>query len=473
MLWWTLVACGGCGGPGVDSPDADSAVESRPDSPPDSDEPPVIRNVLLVIADDFGVDAASFDPADPCYAHGPVEGDPVMPNVAELCRSGVVFTQAWAQPTCSPSRASLLTGRLPYRTGVGGPVREDDAIKISADELTLPRALELSGTGHATTNIGKWHLSIDPDDPNRLGWDHFAGLLYGTLESYDAWEKNDDGALSLETAYATTWAIDEATAWIDNRAEDEPWVVWLAMNAPHTPFHVPPEDLHDRDLPPFEEGMDSAPYVAAMSEAMDHELGRLFTHLKDTGQWEETVVVFVGDNGTERGVYDDPFPDGRQKGTVTVGGTWVPLIVVGPGIEGGRELDALVGVEDLFPTILELLGVNLPALLSDQGVLIDGRSLVPLLDGSTTSSQRDYLTAHLFFDRAAIVEGAHGIRDEQWGLLCAETERSALFDLSVDPYMLNDLSGDEDYEATLVRMRGALRTRVHAPVCPNDEDEAE
>ena len=116
-----------------------------------------------------------------------------MPNIASLCANGLRFTNAWATPTCSPTRASMLTGTHPYQHGVTGPLTAESELAIPLDSWTLPRALRDGGTGYATANIGKWHISLGADDPNTVGWDHYAGVIGGGLGNYSRWERTVNG----------------------------------------------------------------------------------------------------------------------------------------------------------------------------------------------------------------------------------------------------------------------------------------
>ena len=206
------------------------------------------RNVLLVILDDLGVDSAE------CYAGA---GDvAVMPNLRALCDGGLVFDRVWSNPTCSP----MLTSKYGFRTGIGQPVSDTD-VGLRSDELTLPMALATEGIRSA--NIGKWHLAgTDAQSaethPNDAGYEHYAGSPAGGLPDYEQWRRVVDGSVRRETGYATTVAVSDALAWIDD--QDGPWFTWVAFNAPHTPFHLPPRDLHSRDdLPGTTEDIEARP----------------------------------------------------------------------------------------------------------------------------------------------------------------------------------------------------------------------
>lgn len=190
----------------------------------------------MVVADDFGVDAS------PCYGVG--EEKPTMPTLESLCESGLVFDQAWVNTECTPTRATMLTGRYGIRTGVGSV----DAT-LPESQTTIQRLLT-ERTGYATAVIGKWHVGgrpqqVEPDHPNQLGVPYYAGFLSGALEDYARWPLTVNGETHEETTYATTKFTDLALDWI--KEQNGPWLTWLAYTAPHTPFHLPPADLHARD----------------------------------------------------------------------------------------------------------------------------------------------------------------------------------------------------------------------------------
>jgi arylsulfatase A-like enzyme len=347
---------------------------------------------------------------------GDVTNDPVMPNVARLCAEGVRFDTMWAMPTCSPFRATVMTGMLPDDHGVGSALLQSGSLDPTSH--TLARALD---DQVRTGLIGKWHVSMDPHDPLRAGWDHYAGVIAGTLDDYRDWERVQDGLAERVTDYATTRHVDDAMTWLDQG--DDPWLLWLAFTAPHAPFHVPPPELFtSADPGPWVADQPAAAHVAVMSEALDAELGRLLDHLDARGELDETYVIFVGDNGTARQAVDaPPYSPTRAKGSLYEGGLAVPLLIWGPGIEPGSS-DALVMAADLYPTVLELLGQDGPD--------VDGRSLVPCLSGDC-APHAHIVAAHFCYDEHFSMEG-WAIRDRDHKLLCGEDGERVLYQVSVD-----------------------------------------
>jgi arylsulfatase B len=339
-------------------------------------------NVLLIIADDIGIDSLSGfnDEAGASFAP--------TPTLDQLQLNGVSFDRFYAYPTCSPTRAALMTGRHAFRTGVTAP--EDN--RLQSNDFTLPENLTAAGViGDRMACIGKWHLGGDNDAPNTIGgWPHYSGALGGGLNSYTQWTKVVNGSSSVTTNYATSDGVDDALAWIAGQ-ESEPWFLWLAFNAPHTPLHRPPEELHDYNGLSETAESDSREHYEAMVQAMDTEIGRLLAAIDLT----QTTVIFMGDNGTPRGVLQPPYSGNHSKGSIYEGGVRVPMIVAGeqvhPDLAGTRS-NTLVHVCDLFGTILGLFGVAenevVPAALT-----LDSHSFFPLLRDGVFTNERDVVYA--------------------------------------------------------------------------------
>lgn len=386
-----------------------------PTSPP----PP---GLLLVVADDFGVDVSAG------YADfAGVERAP-QPTIEALAARGRVFERAWANPLCSPSRAGLLTGRYAHRHGVGESVSETSP-GLSLDERLLPAAIAATGATIPTAAFGKWHLAGTDnggaEHPNRAGFSHFAGALGGELDDYNRWERTVDGETSTVGTYATTRVVDDARRWID--AQGEPWFALVAFHAPHTPIHAPPAALHDRsDCPEGPVGSDAVPCFRAMIQAMDHELGRLLE-----GLHPDTTVIFLGDNGTWDEVDQGAWPEGHAKSSLYLGGAWVPLIIAGPEVEPGRSA-ALVDLVDLFPTSLELLGLSVEAAV-DPLRPIDGVSLLPHLRDAAVVHPRAFQLSEWFGSRADRAESGQAIGDGRLKRIRFRSGEERLFDIQVDP----------------------------------------
>jgi arylsulfatase A-like enzyme len=226
------------------------------------------------------------------------------------------------------------------------------------------------------------------DHPNLSGFDRFAGSMGNLYDArhddgghygYYRWERVEDGAVSLETRYATTVTVDDALDAIATLPE--PWLVYVAFNAPHRPLDAPPPELGTYGDLSSEE--DDHVLYDAVVEALDTEIGRLLDTV-DPDVLERTTIFFMGDNGTERRAIREPWDPRRGKDTPFEGGSNVPLLVTGPLVEHpGTESDAFVHVVDLFPTIEAIAG------LAPDGVERDGLSLLPLLADPGAAWPRD------------------------------------------------------------------------------------
>ena len=397
------------------------------------------HNVLLIIGDDMGVEMLE--------RYGAGDDYPPTPNINQLFDQGVFFRHAWAAPICSPTRATMLTGRYGFRTGVGTIVGgTDGGTSLRPQEFTLPEALQTDVvSGYATANIGKWHLTRRGqglDMPNQMGYDHYSGVFTGGLGNYESWTKTMNGVDEQVTNYATTENVDDAIAWlnIQNNAQ-RPWFLWLAFNAPHTPFHKPPDEtLHSFDhLPGDQADIDANPfpYYKAAIEAMDSEIGRLLDALPPAIR-DNTTIIFIGDNGTPGQVVQPPYNPRDAKGRIYEEGINVPLVIAGPKVvDPGRESTALVNSVDVYATVLELMGIDLETALP-AATTLDSVSMVPYLQNIEGANQRDWIFSERFAPNAPASDGKT-IRDAQFKLLRFDNGTAEFYDLTQDPFENNDL----------------------------------
>jgi len=396
------------------------------------------RNVLLIVADDLGVDRVG------AYAEHPDPGR--TPNIDRLARSGVLFRNAWADPVCSSTRAMILTGRYGFRTGIGTSIRpEGSGHALPIEEHTLPEVLR-SGTGEAyrTIAVGKWHLGsgavAGPLHPLKSGFHAHVGSL-GNLfdpDDYFAWQRSVNGVVEAHEVYATSDAANEALRAI--RGLPEPWLVYLAFNAPHRPLHAPPDDLHTFELSGDPEDT-PALHAKAMVEAMDTEIGRVLAGFPE-GVLARTTILFVGDNGTLGEASEPPSDPERGKDTLYEGGVNVPLIACGAGVPArGAECAALLDATDLFATVAELAGVDWRAEVPAE-VEVDSVSLVPYLSDPARASRRAWVYAEKFRPNGPgpWAEHRQAIRGPRYKLIRSRPEdQSELYDLQRDPRERHDL----------------------------------
>ncbi len=437
------------------------------------DDPP--HNVILIIADDLGVDNSGL--------YNTVDSTAPTPNIDAMAEHGVQFMNAWTYPICSSTRSTLITGRYGFRTGIGGLVSGGHP-GILLDEFTLPKAMDAaSGSTIAHANIGKWHIGSNvtggADSPNVMGYDHFSGILRGGIQDYYSWDKLVNGVTTSTTTYATTELVNDAISWLDvqNDAEKQ-WFLWLAFNAPHTPFHLPPADLHSFDsLSGDESDINANPqdYYFAAIEAMDTEIGRLLDSLPADVR-ANTSVIYIGDNGSPGRVTNGDLQSSHAKGSLFNGGTHVPFVISSTKtINPNRQFEGVVNSVDLYPTILELMGIDINAILPE-GLVIDGQSLVPALMDTRQATQRTSIYAETF-DLGEAGNGEQSIRNVKYHFkLNNVTDEEAFFDLSADPFeRTNLLDGtlndeEEDNYCALYRdLTDLLSTGegVPVPTLPN------
>ncbi len=388
------------------------------------------NNILLIIADDYGVDSSSL------YNTNAGAVLPPTPNINSLAAQGMIFRDAYAYPVCSPTRACILTGQYGFRTGVGDVIENSPALSTSL--WTLPRALNNAATGHVMAQFGKWHLGGGLNGPqNTGGWTHFSGALFGALANYTNWTKNVNGINMMNyTNYATSDVVDDALTWINAQATNR-WFAWVAFNAPHTPLHKPPTHLAPSyaSLPGTTTHIKNNPllYYNAMVEAMDTEIGRLLAAVN----LSNTCVIFVGDNGTPENVLQPPYPSGHGKGSLYEGGTKVPLVVAGaPVTSPGQTNDTPVHVVHLFATILELAGTSASA-VAPTNVTLDSRSFASALMGGTESDQLVYGEQ---FGTPAGTKDGRSLRDTRYKLIRLNDGHDEFYDLQTDPAELTDLN---------------------------------
>ena len=404
LMALSLIACSSdSGGYSDNSVDPIIAPESYP-------------NILLIIADDMGRDA-TFG-----FSEGSLK--PITPHINSIKNNGITFQNFWSYPTCSPTRASIITGKYGYRTGVkwAGDV-------LPSTEQSLQKYIkEETGSRYNSAVIGKWHLSGNNSSLNRaaFGIDYYAGLMGGGLQNYFQWNLTNDQGTNLQSGYSSKIFTDLAMDWVG--AQDQPWFLWLAYNAPHTPFHKPPSIMHNQgELTNYSEGIDPMPYYLAAIEAMDFQIGRLINGLTQEER-DNTIILFMGDNGTPNEVGQSPYPDNAVKGSLYQGGINVPLFVSGKGVQRtGNDYNLLTST-DLFSTIAQLAGVD-----SDE--IHDSKSFMNLL--TADDGQRAFQYSEMESPNAS----KWAISNGDYKLIVRANGAQELYDLVSDPYESENLIG--------------------------------
>lgn len=326
---------------------------------------PPAENVLVIVADDFGWSERA-----------------LLTSLDEIASRGVTFERFYAWPLCSPTREALLHGELPRRTGVGGIVRAHDGDAQPVDRLSLPEAL-----GWRSALIGKGHLGRADVLPGCLtsGFlaDGFEHWLAGSPESinrphagaghYD-WFRVDDAAENAHAStYSTAAQLAEFCSWWPNGGG----FCLLAWSAPHSPYDVPPGGTSKTSTRAYYEQS-----IAYLDGAMDEVLAQV--------DWEETLVIFLGDNGTPNDARPTGTPAGQWKNTTYEGGIRVPLIVAGAGVTQTGTSQRLVSAVDIAATVLELAGREAPRGFADS------RSFANALGSWTGTAPREWVMAERY-----------------------------------------------------------------------------
>lgn len=386
-------------------------------------------NIIFLITDDQGLDAS----AEYAVANDP----PSTPNLTTLANTGLIFDNLWVSPTCSPTRAGLMTGKYSLRSQVFQP---GDSLMTTE---TILHSFLKNGNATSVYNsalIGKWHLGNGRTGPNDFGIDYFAGITNGGVSDYWDWTLNVNGTNSNNTTYVTSALTDLAIDWVNEQTN--PWFLWLAYNAPHTPFHLPPTDLHSRSLSGTDADIaaNPRPYYLAAIEALDTEFGRLMNSLS-AQQRDNTIIIYIGDNGTPSQVIDrSVFPTG-SKDTLFQAGVSVPMFVSGAGVTrvGERE-SALINHTDFFPTFVELAGGDLDS-------YNDGKSFASLLTSDTTIPRSVAYSED---------ENGFAIRNTRYKLVETNSGTQDLYDLQTDPTEQDNLlDSSADTSAILAELETA------------------
>ena len=392
------------------------------------------RNVIVIIADDLGTDYCGF-----YEQHGDTAK---MPNIRKLVASGVRFSQAWTNPLCSPTRAAMLTGRYAFRTGVGDVVAGSGSVELDTAEKTIPKLLKsLSKNTIKTANIGKWHLSLAKPSqlqyPNYFGFDHYAGNFSGALASFTNWSKVTDGVTSTSTTYATTEQVNDALSWLKSNQSSQKFL-WLAFNAPHSPFHLPPSHLHSNlSLPGTAAHINANPklYFKEMVEAMDMEIGRLMDSLKVWKMLNQTDIIFIGDNGDDAQVNQGK---NSSKGTLFQEGIHVPMVISGPSVVNPNRVNqSLVNTADIFATVFDLFGYSQWNASLPSSKIVDSKSLYSIIQNQTTKV-RDWVFAEIFKTTPGTNDGKT-MRNATHKLIDLDDGTQRFFNLSKDSLEQNNL----------------------------------
>ncbi|MEO0342438.1 MAG: sulfatase [Pseudomonadota bacterium] len=431
-----------------------------PATPANTNKP----NIVFILADDLGINDIS------TFGGGLIP----TPNIDRLAEGGVSFSQAYSgTASCAPSRGMIMTGRYPTRTGfeftptpegmarlvtmagnsnrngrpkyILNPVTDNplpfDDQGLPSEEVTLAEILK--DAGYRTAHIGKWHMGRGPGfDPNDQGFEEsllmgsglylpeddqrvvnakldfdpvdnflWAGMKFGASFNGSDWFEPG--------GYLTDWWTDEAIDLMES-SKNEPFFLYLAHWAVHTPLQATVEDFEA--VGEFETHRERV--YAAMIRSLDRSVGNVFNYLEESGQLENTIIVFSSDNGAPGyiGMPEANAPYRGWKLSFFEGGIRVPMFIHWPAkIKAGLKIEAPISHIDLLPTLVSAAGASLPA---DR--VIDGRNLLPLALGETTDRPHETL----FWQS----DHYHVVRHGDWKLQRnGLSEKMFLFNLAEDP----------------------------------------
>ncbi|MDA7920637.1 sulfatase-like hydrolase/transferase [Verrucomicrobiales bacterium] len=414
-------------------------------APPNAVRP----NVILVMTDDQG------------YGDLGCHGNPVLktPVIDQLHAESIRFTDFHASPFCTPTRASVMTGNHAGRTGAFRTTGGRSAMHI--DEKTIANLF--ADNGYATGMMGKWHLGDNaPHRPQDRGfqdvvWHRCGGIgqasdYWGNTYFDDTYERARPGSKVGKwekfKGYCTDVFFEEGLRFVEENKE-KPFFLYLSLNAPHGPYRVAPEWAA-----PYKEDPEWAPFANfyGMIANIDHNMGILRERLDEMGLTENTILIFMTDNGTAAGGKFNGLESEAlsgynagmrgKKSSIFEGGTRVPFFIHWPKGEltGGKDIDTLAAHIDVLPTLAELCDISVP-----EGYDPDGQSVVPLLKDGKESWSRDHLIVQFH-------GGAYGrnpldkpfadtkVLTERWRL--TNSSKMELHEIEADPAQRNDLSAE-------------------------------
>ena len=389
-------------------------------------------NIIFIIADDMGW-------ADVGYHGSEIQ----TPNLDRLAKEGVRFEQHYVMPTCTPTRVGLLTGRYPSRYGVTTP-----AYGKIFDDDTITLAMALRSSGYGTCITGKWHMGSPPEwTPRKYGFDSSYGYFHGQIDPYThlyktgvrSWHRNDQ--YLDEEGHATDLITDEAIRVIELN-HDKPFFLYVAYSVPHHPLDEPDEwtSIYKGKIKEL-----SRRWFAASITHMDDGIGRIVDAVNRRGLRENTLIIFVSDNGGQKSWYDKQQYKGRYaekphtvlgnnrplrgwKGEVHEGGIRVPALVNWPSLLKPGSLAAPVHIVDWMPTLCKLVGY-----FPETNLKWDGRDIWPLICGQTTLSE-----PRLLYWKTP---NASAIRHDNWKLIVGKQKKDIkLYDVAADPYEEHNLA---------------------------------
>jgi arylsulfatase A-like enzyme len=353
-------------------------------------------NIVLIIADDAGWNDVGYN------------GSEIQtPRIDFLAKNGVQLGRFYTSPTCSPSRASLLTGIPSSRIGIVAPISDKSKLSLPDSITTLPQALKKRN--YETALFGKWHLGLNTSSgPNTFGFDYSYGFLHGQIDQYTHKYKNGDnswfrnGAYIAEEGHTTDLLTKETIEWLTTKRDpSKNFYIQLAFSAPHFPLQE--EDKWKAPYLKTIENSSRRDYAAAMSH-MDHSIGQVLETLKKLNLDQNTLVVFISDNGAMENwnpnreydgklgpnpVLGSNFPLRDWKTTNYEGAIRVPAIVYWKNHLKPKKNDNYIAITDLMPTFLALTGSEIPNTVEGKNIWSN------ILNSKQTTTHDIYIRGHI------------------------------------------------------------------------------
>jgi len=411
-------------------------------------------NILIMVADDAGWRDVGY--------HG---SEIRTPNIDKLAKIGVELDQFYVYPTCSPTRASLLTGRYASRFGISGPIAMRSKQILPTNIITLPQLLKQNG--YLTAITGKWHLGLQPENgPRQYGFEYTYGYLHGQIDQYthkykngdQSWHRNDK--FIDEEGHATDLITNEAMKYIkDLRDKSKPFFLYVPFSVPHYPLQEEKKWINQFE---FIENESRKAFAASVAH-MDSSVGKIIKTLENESLRENTLVIFLSDNGAQEnwiptfeyekkhGPYDRLGDNGNLrdwKVSLYEGGIRVPAVVNWPSKLDARKEIQLLHINDIFPTIASLVGAKITT-----DMKLDGDNVwQTLVSGELISERSLYLRTA---DQMILRKG-------NWKLVhtgdSLENGSDELFNIADDPYEKNSLLND--YPLVVEDLRKEIKRQV-------------
>jgi len=413
----SFIAMGAIASPVLESTFGASSALAAPNPKP--------PHIVHIVSDDQGWKDVGF------------RGSDIMtPNIDQLARTGAELQEFYTQPFCSQTRAAMLTGRYPFRYGMQiGAIPSGAHYGVPTDEWYLPQSLREAG--YMTALVGKWHVGHAKREfwPRHRGFDYFYGALVGELDYFTHsahgivdWYRDDRQI--KEEGYVTTLLGNDAVRLIEKHDPDKPLYLYLAFTSPHTPYQAP-QDYLDR----YKTIADPARRAyAAMITAMDDQIGRVVAALEKRKMRDNTIILFHSDNGGTRSAKftgesavkgelppnNGPYREG--KGTLYEGGTRVVAVANWPGRIKAGQVNEMIHVIDLFPTLIGLAGGRF-----DKSKPVDGLDVWQTISAGQPSPRTEMVYN--------IDPSGGAIRQGDWKLvwLALLPGNVELFNLAADP----------------------------------------